>query len=205
MSDDAAPAPTTARMFVALIPPDAVAAHLAGRVQAVDVQVTGLRFTTRRHWHVTLAFLAVVPDTRLEAAVKELAAVARATDPFVLTVTGAGAFPRPARAGVVWVGADGASGDDVRSLARLAKHVRIGLRRARLRPDRTPFRPHLTLARVRPATDVTRLVEGLARDPTGDHAPLWPVGELALIESRLGAGPGGTPAYSTVATLALAR
>jgi 2'-5' RNA ligase len=206
MADGASPAPTSARrMFVALVPPREVAAHLAGRVAGADVDVPGLRWTAHRNWHVTLAFLAAVPPARVEAAVTELAAVAQGIDPFVLHLTGAGAFPRLARAGVVWVGTEGASAEDARALARLAKHVRIGLRRAHLRPDRTPFRPHVTLARIRPVADVTPLVERLAWEPDGSEVPFWRVGAVELIESRLGTGPGGAPSYATVATLALGR
>lgn len=197
--------PSTARMFVALVPPEHVTAYLAGRLDGADVEVAGLRWTARQNWHVTLAFLAAVPRTRVESAVAELTEVVREAEPFVLRLTGPGAFPRPARAGVVWAGADGASADDARALARLAKHVRIGLRRARLRPDRTPFRPHLTLARVRPAADVTRVVEHLAREPDPDIAPDWAVSHVQLVESRLGAGADGTASYAAVATLALGR
>lgn len=194
---------STARMFVAVVPPDDVTAALAGRLGDAEMKVAGLRWTARENWHVTLCFLAAVPATRVEAAVAELADVARDARPFVLRLSGAGAFPRPRRAGVVWAGVDGVSTDDAKALARLAKHVRIGLRRAHLRPDRTPFRPHLTLARVRPAADVTQVVEHLAGEPEPDNGPDWAVSQLQLVESRLGAGPDGTAAYVTVATLAL--
>jgi 2'-5' RNA ligase len=192
-------------MFVALVPPDDVTAYLARRVEAVGVEVPGLRWTARQNWHMTLAFLAAVPSARVEPAVAELAEVARGAEPLELRLTGAGGFPRPARAGVVWVGADGASAEDARSLARLAKHVRIGLRRARLRPDRTPFRPHVTLARLRRPADVTGIVERLAGEGNGESAPIWAVSAVDLVESRLGAGPGGTAAYAAVASLPLGR
>lgn len=197
--------PSTARLFVALVPPDDVSAYLAGRVAAADVEIPGLRWTARRNWHVTLAFLAAVPTARVEAAVAELAEAARIAQPFVLRPTGAGAFPRPGRAGVVWAGVDGASTDDAQTLTRLAKHVRIGLRRAHLRPDRTPFRPHVTLARLRPAADVTRIVQHLAGEEDRLSAPSWMVSDLQLVESHLGAGPDGTAVYAPLATLALGR
>jgi len=196
---------STARMFVALVPPDDVTAALAGRLDDAETKVAGLRWTARENWHVTLAFLAAVPATRVEAAVAELADVAGGIGPFVLRLSGAGAFPRPRRAGVVWAGIDGETADDARAFARLAKHVRIGLRRAHLRPDRTPFRPHLTLARVRPAADVTRIVEHLSGDPDPDSGPDWSVSHVQFIESRLGAGTDGSASYVTVASLALGR
>jgi 2'-5' RNA ligase len=192
-------------MFVALLPPEDVTAHLARRLEGTDVEIDGLRWTARQNWHVTLAFLAAVPSSRVESAVAELAEVASETDPFVLRLTGAGAFPRPARAGVVWAGTAGASAEDAKALASLTKRVRIALRRARLHPDRTPFRPHLTLARVRPTGDVTLLVEQLAHVPGPDPAPHWPVSDLHMVESRLGAGPDGTVLYTQVAMLPLGR
>jgi RNA 2',3'-cyclic 3'-phosphodiesterase len=199
-------APPTARLFVALVPPTEVTESLAARVDATGVGIAGLRWTARANWHVTLAFLAAVPTARVEAAVAELAEVAGGATPFSLRLGGAGAFPRPARAGVVWAGVEGKSKDDARALDRLAKHVRIGLRRTRLQPDRSPFRPHLTLARVRPAADVTTLVEHLTGAAAeAAEAPTWSVTELRLVESRLGAAPGGTAAYALVASLGLGR
>jgi 2'-5' RNA ligase len=199
------PAQPTARMFVAIVPPADVTAYLTDRVAAVDSKIEGLRWTARRNWHVTLAFLAAVPSDRVERAIAELRDAVLVVEPFVLRLAGAGGFPRPARAGVVWIGADGATADDARALARLAKHVRIGLRRAHLRPDRTPFRPHLTLARVRPAADVTEIVQHLANKAEVDQSPLWPVSELLLMESRLGAMPDGSAAHTPTATLTLGR
>ena len=199
------PTPPTARMFVALVPPEDVTAYLADRVAAVDGEIEGLRWTARRNWHVTLAFLAAVPSGRVEGAIAELSDAVLVVEPFILRLAGAGAFPRPARAGVVWAGVEGASADDARALTRLAKHVRIGLRRARLRPERTPFRPHVTLARVRPAADVTEIVQHLATKTEVDQGPLWPVRELLLMESRLGAMPDGSAAHAPMATLTLGR
>jgi 2'-5' RNA ligase len=192
-------------MFVALVPPADVVAALAGRVDDVGTQVSGLRWTLRENWHLTLAFMAAVPTAAVEAAVAELAETARNTGPFALRLRGAGGFPRPGRAGVVWVGVAGETEGDERALARLARHVRIALRRARLSPDRTPFRPHLTLARVRPAADVTGLVAELDDVPATRSGSGWQARDLRLVESRLGAGEGGRAGYTQVATLPLGQ
>jgi RNA 2',3'-cyclic 3'-phosphodiesterase len=202
-------------MFVALVPPVDLVAQLTERVRAASTDgattdpLAGIRWTPSSNWHVTLAFLATVPEETLENASAELTNVAGDFGAFDLRVVGAGAFPRASRAGVVWAGVVGGSDDAQRALARLAKHVRIGLRRARLHPDRAAFAPHLTLARLRPAADATRLVTRLASclpaPASSASLPPWPVTEFEVLESLAGAGPGGAPAYVQVARFHLGR
>ena len=47
--------------------------------------------------------------------------------------------------------------------------------------DDRPFRPHLTLARCRVATDLRPAIVGIGDDPVG---PAWDVHEVVLYESR---------------------
>ncbi len=104
-------------------------------------------------------------------------------------MAGAGAFPSPARARVLWCGLDG----DRRALAELAASVAAGAGRAGAPPPDAgrPFRPHLTLARSRRApADVQDLVTAL----TPYQGPRWRAERVELIESHL----GGQPRYTTI-------
>ena len=57
-----------------------------------------------------------------------------------------------------------------------------------------PFRPHLTLARLRPSANVSPLLAGLAGLAVGP----WRAADIRLIRSHLG-GPSGPPRYAELA------
>jgi RNA 2',3'-cyclic 3'-phosphodiesterase len=132
--------------------------------------------------HLTLRFLGEVAPERNAAIAERLREVARASRPFVLRLEGVGAFPGPARPRVVWVGVT----DGKEELAELARRVRVSLE-PQLGPDPEPFVPHLTLFRVRSASDraaAAELLAGLRPPPPPRHVE---VGEFHLKESVLGA------------------
>jgi 2'-5' RNA ligase len=180
------------RLFVAVTPPAevlddldaAVTAARAGRGDRRD-----LRWTGPEDWHVTLAFLGEVPGPVAERLAPQLEQAAAGAEPFPLALAGAGAFPAPVRARVLWCGLGG----DRSALAALAAAVAAATTRAGAAPpdDGRPFSPHLTLAYYpRPPADAGDLVTVL-----GAYAgPAWLVDGIQLIESRT----GRRPRYRTV-------
>ncbi len=195
------------RMFVAVVPPDPVREHLA---EFLDSR-PGLRWSPPEQWHVTLAFLASVPDHVTDPLLERLARAASRFRPFQARIVGAGAFPHPARAAVLWLGltrsATPVAGADPRHterdldqpLQRLAVASRNAANAAGATPDGRAFRAHVTLARLRPPADATKWLRVLDTYV----GPDWLVERIALVASFLGQGPGGHPRYETVAELAL--
>jgi RNA 2',3'-cyclic 3'-phosphodiesterase len=180
------------RLFVALVPPAAVLDDLDRAVGPHRAGRTSLRWSTRADWHVTLAFLGEVTAPVADQLGPELARAARRHGPLSLAFSGAGAFPDPGWARVLWCGLDG-DRRALTELAALAGAVAAAARQAGAPPpdgDRA-FRPHLTLARARrgPA-GVWDLVAAL----TPYQGPSWPADRVHLIQSR----PGGQPRYTTI-------
>ena len=107
-----------------------------------------------------------------------------------LAIAGAGAFPSPARAKVLWVGI---RADTPRTLASLAASVAAGARRAGAPPpdEGRKYSPHLTLARCRQPANVTALTVALA----GFSTASWTAESVHLVRSYLGSGP---PQYEDV-------
>jgi RNA 2',3'-cyclic 3'-phosphodiesterase len=97
---------------------------------------------------LTLKFLGNVEPRALPALAAGLAGVARTAVPFEIELQGAGAFPRMDRPQVVWIGA--ASGKE--ALAVLAAGVESACAGAGFAREERPFRAHLTLGRVKPAS-----------------------------------------------------
>jgi RNA 2',3'-cyclic 3'-phosphodiesterase len=127
------------------------------------------------NWHLTIRFLGDLEPGGGEAARRTV----RATDlgpAFAACIGGLGAFPRPERARVVWAGITRGT----TRLAELAARTEAAVRAAGLLPERRPYRPHLTLARLRTPTDVRPWV----RHPLPSIE--LPVREMILLRSVQG-------------------
>jgi RNA 2',3'-cyclic 3'-phosphodiesterase len=181
------------RLFVAITPPPAVLDELEARVAALQPEWPALRWTGRPAWHVTLAFLGQVSEQVAAALGPRLERAAHRHPSLRVSFAGAGAFPGPGRARVLWTGVSG----DRRALEALAQSIAAGARRAGAPPpdEGRRFRPHVTLARCREPADVGRLVEALA----GYAGAVWTAAEIQLIRSHPG-NPGSPPRYETIGT-----
>ena len=177
------------RVFAALVPPPAVLDHLEAALAPRREAGTDLRWTDPHQWHVTLAFMAAVPEHAVEPL------IARVSDAVVdvpaprLSLVSAGTFPDPVAARVLWAGV---AGDD---LVPLARRVRSAANRAGAAPDGGALHPHVTVARFRRPTEATRWVRAL--EPYA--GPAWTAEEVTLIASHLGEGRGRRPRYEELA------
>lgn len=129
--------------------------------------------------HLTLAFLGEVQPDRVPAVARALTDATRGTPALNLEATGLGAFPDSRRARVVWSGVEG----DLDRLASLQKRLTEALRTEGFDLDDRPFRPHITLARLRVPQPLPSNLD-LSRRFGG-----WRAGDVELYESRQ--GPGG--------------
>jgi len=189
-----APSPGSAtgeamRLFVAIAPPPEVLDELAALTAPLRIARTDLRWTSREAWHVTLAYLGEVHESALPDLLPELECAARRQHDICLSVSGAGAFPYPERANVLWGGLSG----DRSALADLAALVATAASlTGATPPDKgRSFQPHLTLARCRLPANVSEIVEMLA----GYQGPVWHADRFHLVRSRLtpGTQPGHAP------------
>ena len=181
------------RLFVGVAPPPAVLDDLDAACAPLRTGRDDLRWTSRELWHITLAFLGEVSEDRLPGLLPRLERAARRHLAFALSFAGAGAFPSPARANVLWSGLSG----DRKALGELAMSVGAGARRAGAPPpdEGRRYRPHVTLARCRTPADVRTIVAELS----GYQGPAWTAREIYLIRSTL----GGQTRYETLGTFAL--
>src|SRR5580692_1719472 len=92
------------RLFVGLAPPAVVLDDLDAACAAFRPSRGDLRWTSSALWHVTLAFLGEVSEVSLARLQPRLERAARRHRAFGLSFAGAGAFPSPARANVLWSG-----------------------------------------------------------------------------------------------------
>ena len=182
------------RTFVALYPSapqleriESLIGRLASSVDGPDgerpVGRGSVRWVTTQQAHLTLAFLGDVPREVLPEVLARVEEVAAGTRPFELDYRGVGAFPGPARPRVLWAGV-GAGRDEVTAVAA---EVRRTLEPLGVGGDGAPFRPHLTLGRVRRRTGPGQrraLAERLASEGAALETDPALVRELAVVISR---------------------
>ena len=173
------------RLFLGVPLPETVREALRGHLRGSFGERLPGRAVVPENWHFTLRFLGDTDAARRDALVDAL----RSSDlgpAFALGFGAMGAFPRPARASVLWVGVeDGAA--EIRALAAVVEEA---ARRAGFVAEEKAFSPHLTVSRLNPPADVRREIAEVP--PFGGRME---VDAVTLFRSHLGGGP---PRYEAV-------
>ena len=95
--------------------------------------------------HLTLKFLGNVSSRRVTETTAALEKAVQGLSPFLLEISGLGAFPSLKQTRVVWVGVGG----ELDRLSTLQQKIDSALAALGFAREERPFVPHLTLARVR--------------------------------------------------------
>ncbi len=151
-----------------------------------------LRWVRSANLHLTLRFLGATPASAIPVLEAVLDHAAGGFAPFAARVSGAGAFPSPARPRAVFL----RIGQGAAQLATLAERLAAELAAAGWPPAERPFEAHLTLARSDGVPGASLAVEALAA-ASGSLDATWTVDRLVLFESLLGGGPARYRALRT--------
>ena len=95
--------------------------------------------------HLTLKFLGNIPSNRVTEITEGIEKAAQGISPFLLEISGLGAFPSLKQARVFWVGIGG----ELDKLSTLQQNIDSALAALGFAKEERPFVPHLTLARIR--------------------------------------------------------
>ena len=134
--------------------------------------------------HLTLKFLGEVDATLIDRILEALEPAARGTGPFSLGLSELGAFPSVDSPRVVWVGLSGDLAPLQELQARIDRQLHADLGFA---PEGRPFRPHLTLGRLRQGAsgeERRRLAKAMPQVTLSTDVS-WNVQEVRLIRSTL--------------------
>ncbi len=151
--------------------------ELHGDLSGIDAAV---KWVDVRQIHLTLKFLgstdtAMVPDIR--DALREIGA---RTPPISVQPAGCGAFPTINRMRVVWVGLRG----DLEALGALRRELETAMIPFGFEAEDRPFRPHLTLGRVKGRRNLQPLQEAIL-ERQGFEAEPFNISEIVLYKSEL--------------------
>ncbi|MEA3510005.1 MAG: RNA 2',3'-cyclic phosphodiesterase, partial [Actinomycetota bacterium] len=163
------------RLFLAVALTDEVRHGLAAFLSERVVRLPG-RPAPPDNWHLTLRFLGAT-DALQRDRILEFLDEHLVVEPFTVGFTGLGAFPKPSRATVLWLGV-GRGSDRVAAMARVGEEAAIS---AGFEPEDRPFHPHLTLSRIRPPVGVDGIIEQVGSFPLKME-----VDRVTLYRSHLG-------------------
>ena len=183
------------RLFLAINLTPEVRRDIASATASLRETIPELAWVREHLLHLTLKFLGEQPEeivARLQPALESVACRHRV---LTMALAGLGDFPNFRRARVVWLGV----GQDPR-LELLHHDVEVECEKLGFEVEGRPFRPHLTLARVRQPLAVER-ARVLSREAKRiKYHTEFVVHSLDLMRSDLSAAG---PTYTTLVPAAL--
>lgn len=168
------------RTFIAVRLSSEIRRSLAEAARRLATSGADVKWVPEDNFHITLKFLGNVESLQMDAVVSACGSAVVGVSKFGVTLAGVGAFPKPSRPSVVWVGM--VQGGD--ELARIAERIDSMLEPLGFPREARPFSPHITLGRVRSPKSLDRLkeaIESLRDAPVGEFR----VESIAVIKSEL--------------------
>ena len=170
------------RAFLAVPGDPAWTASAQGLVARLRPTLPSASWTKPESWHLTLRFLGEIGEAAARRFAEALDPAGGALRAVALPPGGPVVFPPRGRPRVVGIGF--APGDALEELGVIARVAERAARAAGCEPEVRPFRPHITLARLREpwrASAVERFREAADAWPFPD----WRMRSIVLYSSRL--------------------
>jgi len=169
------------RAFLAIDPPEEIFREIIKIQERLKNAIQGdIRWVRPEGMHLTLKFFGYVYESDIEnisRVVKDGVANMKA---LLLNVRNLGAFPSVNRPRVLWLGIDG----DTNALISLQVEIDAGFQEYGFKKEDRPFRPHLTLARIKEPKGLIGLAEAVKKNE--DYiAGSFTVSGLTLFKSDL--------------------
>jgi 2'-5' RNA ligase len=177
---------TPLRVFCAIELPDEIRSHVAERIRRLRADFLDVRASWEKpeKLHVTLKFLGDTEPARVEQLSLAASRAVANLEPFELTIGEPGAFPPHGHPRVLWLGIRDASG----SLALMQSALETECAADGFPREPRPFKPHLTLARIRSPHGAHELAATHRETPF--ESQRFKVSELIVMRSEL--GPSGS-------------
>jgi RNA 2',3'-cyclic 3'-phosphodiesterase len=169
------------RAFLAIDPPEEIFSEIIEIQGRLKKAIQGdIRWVRPEGIHLTLKFFGYVYESdiaNISHVVKNNVAKMKA---LMLNVRNVGAFPSVTRPRVLWLGIDG----DTDALINFQTEIDAGFQDYGIKKEDRPFRPHLTLARIKEPKGLVGLAETVKKNE--DYiAGSFTVSGLTLFKSDL--------------------
>jgi 2'-5' RNA ligase len=169
------------RLFVAVNLPDSLKRTLADLQRELKRIPADVKWVGAGNLHLTVQFLGDVPGEQVPEIVFALQEAARDISPFTLDIARTGVFPGTERARVFWAGVGG----ELPVFSLLHRRVQGALAPLGFIPEKRPFSPHLTLARLRSPRGADLLLEKAQALPGAGKFGTFRVESVDLMQSEL--------------------
>jgi RNA 2',3'-cyclic 3'-phosphodiesterase len=181
------------RVFCAIDMPERVKSRVAEHISNLRRSFPDVRASWEKpeKLHLTLKFLGDVEIPRIEVLSRAAERAASSTEAFELTIAEPGTFPPNGPPRVLWLGVK----DDSGSLTRLHQSLEDECSAAGFPRESRPFKPHLTLARIRVPQGARELAA--SHRESSFEPQSFTVSEIVVMRSEL--RPGGSR-YSPITT-----
>ena len=133
------------RTFVAISAPGAVKNVKQMLISTMEEDKTEIRWVKHSNLHLTVKFLGFTPENHISSLSSDLDAIAKANNPFDLSVSGTGCFPSESKPSVLYLGLTG----NIKALSKLVKDTKDLLTERGYSKLEDAFFPHITIARIK--------------------------------------------------------
>lgn len=169
------------RLFAAIpLAPPALAPALA-TLRQLEGESWPVRWVPEAGLHLTLKFFGEVAANRLDTIAEMVGFALEGVTPMAMQVSGAGVFPTLSRPRVIRLEVSAGS-----TLELLQDRIERGGERIGFPPEGRPFRPHVTLGRVKEGQRLPSSAAGILEAVVPQ--PEFMADRVVLYESELGVG-----------------
>lgn len=169
------------RVFVAIDISDEARRRVAARISYFrdDTQGSAIKWLHPGKLHLTLRFVGDVDNEQLKAVVSVAEKVSRHFSKFKLCLKGAGLFPSPSKARILWIGI----GDDHGTCVKIREMLEQEFLQLGFVGARKALTPHLTVARVKEPRMAGPLIQ---KHLNTEFEPVeFEASEIVIYESKL--------------------
>lgn len=160
------------RTFLAIDLPSSLQAAIEQNIRTVKRELPGLSWSKPGNLHVNLKFFGDTTESQVDLIRRAVEPAISHVSPFVVELKGFGVFPDNRAPRVLWVGLGGA----LDSLVALAGSIGRAVVPLGFPQEDRPFRPHLTVARVKK----DHRAVGRVLDTLGAFTAPFPCGPLSV-------------------------
>jgi len=139
-----------------------------------------VRWARPEQMHLTLKFLGEIEEPQAETVAEALKNLAGQNQAFEAELKGLGGFPDLRRPNVLWAGVQSGS----EGLTRLADRVERAVKDLGFKKEKRPYRPHLTLGRVKSKEGLEPICKKMETDRDRSFGT-FAVREIVLFKSVL--------------------
>ena len=170
------------RTFLAIDLPSSLQSAIGRNIRTVQRELHGLSWSKPENLHINLKFLGDTTESQVDHIHQVVETAISHVSPFAIELKGFGVFPDDRSPRVLWIGLGGA----LDSLATLAECVGRAMVPLGFPQEDRPFRPHLTVGRVKKDhREVGRTLNALGVFTDPFFCGQLPVERVTLFKSEL--------------------